>query len=170
MLIQDINKDYKYKYRKYIKRKKKDYKIIRRNYSKFHTPKIISTKTIYEPAYKEKYYNFLKSPFWKKARERILRKSHICCICFTENDLNIHHISYENVFAAKPEKFYKTDIVVVCKYHHEEFHKKYGTKRIMRNEWHKFYKSEKSKFNLVKDEFLSNRSEEQEKLDFIKNI
>ena len=110
---------------------------------KYHQPIVLSTTVISEPTFKEQYNNFLRSDFWKKQRNQIIKYWSNCCICHSKENLNVHHISYENVFANKFASDYSDDYVIVCRYHHELFHKEHGVKKIMKNEWKQFFTKQK---------------------------
>lgn len=105
--------------------------------------KVISTITIYEPlTFKEKYHNFLNSSFWKAKRKKILNKHPFCCICGSKFNLQVHHIWYDKLFSNLISIINKR-VVVVCKQHHELFHKKYELKGDMRQEWKEFLAEQK---------------------------
>lgn len=107
--------------------------------SKYKQPKVISERNLTNLSYKEKYINFLKSPFWKIEREKILKRfNYKCVLCFSTDNLNIHHISYEDLYCRKPAS--SQNVVLVCRYHHEQFHKLYKVKNNMIKEWEAFVK------------------------------
>jgi len=127
-----------------VKRKRlieEEYRRNLKNSKKSWQPaKVISTKVIHNPSFKEKYHNFLKSDFWLSARQKILEKNDGCVICGSKEGINLHHISYEDVYCRKPET--SPNIVVICQYHHEKFHKKYKLHKNMRKSWKSFLRKE----------------------------
>lgn len=121
------------------RKRQKEYR--KTNKTVFKAPIILSTKVLNEPTYKEQYYSFLNSPFWKEKRLKIIDQKKCCYICNSTNDLNVHHISYVEVYTAKPEK--SDCVVLLCRQHHQEFHDKYGVKKVMFRQWHQFVKYKK---------------------------
>lgn len=69
---------------------------------------------------KELYSKYLKSKEWKKIRNLVfLQMGKKCCRCNENKTLEIHHITYKNIFKEKIE-----DLEVVCKPCHVKIHRK----------------------------------------------
>jgi len=62
---------------------------------------------------KERYQLYLKSPHWKKWSARRKKNSKKCCICFTKENLHVHHLRYKRWYDVKAK-----DLKVMCKYCH----------------------------------------------------
>ena len=67
---------------------------------------------------------------WHQYEGRICRKeclkrdNYRCVLCGSEEDLNVHHLSARNI---DTENNYNLDnLVTLCKFHHTDFHIKYG--------------------------------------------
>lgn len=66
------------------------------------------------PSYRE----YLKSDHWARRRaEALLRFGNKCALCGSAEELNVHHNTYERLGREAP-----TDLVVLCREHHEKFH------------------------------------------------
>ena len=66
------------------------------------------------------YREFLKTPYWKAISLRIMKKSNFrCSICNSNENLNVHHITYEH---HGMELYYMEDLVCLCKNCHENYH------------------------------------------------
>jgi 5-methylcytosine-specific restriction endonuclease McrA len=117
----------------YYKRQKlyRKAKFAKRNWQ----ARVISTTVISEPSFKEKYHNFLKSPFWANQKREILKWHRSCQICNSETDLQVHHITYRHVFDSNPAVDSPEDFAVICRYHHDEFHTLYGLAHDMTQNW-----------------------------------
>lgn len=65
----------------------------------------------------QSYEAYLASDLWKKnrARANLLRR---CWICGTDQFLQFHHRSYENICNEHPD-----DLIMLCGDHHQEVHK-----------------------------------------------
>ncbi len=67
----------------------------------------------------ETYTDYLKTEHWKNTRSNLLATHHYsCCVCNKKSYLQVHHATYDNVGNEKD-----TDLLIVCKKHHYEFHK-----------------------------------------------
>ena len=67
-----------------------------------------------------KYTDYLKSPEWKKIRNSVLERDNFrCAVCGSTDGLNIHHITYENIFN---EQENLSDLVTLCRKCHETIH------------------------------------------------
>ena len=66
------------------------------------------------------YYEYLKSNKWKLRKERLekILKGKECFICGSKKELHTHHKTYKRLYNEKD-----TDLVFVCKTHHNEIHK-----------------------------------------------
>lgn len=70
------------------------------------------------------YLRYLSSDRWrKKAGERLKIDHFRCCMCGTMgtaiNDLEVHHVSYRNIYNEDPY----TDLVSLCRICHKSIHK-----------------------------------------------
>ena len=66
------------------------------------------------------YHDYLRSDEWKvKREEAIKRADRRCQICFSPNDLNVHHRTYDRVGNER-----NSDLIVLCKECHAKFHDK----------------------------------------------
>lgn len=64
------------------------------------------------------YTEYLKTPHWAtKRKEALDRASHRCTLCNAEDDLHVHHRTYERRGWEQPD-----DLIVLCKDCHERFH------------------------------------------------
>lgn len=67
---------------------------------------------------KEAYKAYLKSPHWQAIRKRLYRAyEYKCAMCGSSRNLNVHHITYENLGEEKDE-----DLTVLCQRCHETLH------------------------------------------------
>ena len=67
---------------------------------------------------KEEYQAYLKSPKWQATRKRLYRAyEYKCAMCGSPKNLNVHHITYENLGEEKDE-----DLTVLCQTCHSELH------------------------------------------------
>lgn len=68
---------------------------------------------------------YLQSMEWRLKRVSVLqRDGYQCQICFTIDNLNVHHITYDNL-GREP----LSDLVTLCECHHTELHEKLGYER-----------------------------------------
>lgn len=68
--------------------------------------------------FSQDYWNYIHSPEWKARRVIAIKKAHgRCQECGTKKCLQVHHISYQNLFHERDE-----DLRVLCKYCHDERH------------------------------------------------
>lgn len=68
---------------------------------------------------------YLSSPQWSYLRELVFnRDGNKCLHCGSENELNCHHINYENLLDEKP-----SDLATLCNSCHSKLHKKLGYDR-----------------------------------------
>lgn len=64
------------------------------------------------------YHGYLKSDVWKRKRKSAIEKAgYKCSLCGTAKNLNVHHITYENVPFEEDD-----DLIVVCRQCHEKLH------------------------------------------------
>ena len=91
------------------------------------------------------YYDFLEQV------EILREEDNTCFICGCDEDVKPHHIRR----VKESDKMYasKSNIVLLCKYHHNLFHKSYGSgKGVNRENFNNFVKNEHLKeINLLKD-------------------
>lgn len=75
----------------------------------------------YEQRGKDWYYNiYLKSEHWKQRRLKALKQAnYTCSCCGVNNNLQVHHLTYANVWNEQDE-----DLLVVCRSCHKRIHKK----------------------------------------------
>lgn len=70
------------------------------------------------------YYKYLRTQAWEETRQKVFRRDGFkCVLCGEAKDLNVHHITYENLGAEKV-----SDLVTLCQACHESVHngKPYG--------------------------------------------
>ena len=61
---------------------------------------------------------YIHSVAWEETRQKIFRRDGFRCVCCGESkNLNVHHITYENLGAEKP-----SDLVTLCQKCHEKVH------------------------------------------------
>ena len=66
-----------------------------------------------------RYYEYLESAEWRKKRaDRILVDGGACRICGAKSELQIHHITYDNVYN---EDIYR-DLITLCRRCHHRIH------------------------------------------------
>lgn len=67
---------------------------------------------------KADYLTYLKSKEWQLKRNAILaRDKHQCQFCGYKSDLQVHHISYKNIFAEDPD-----ELITLCSTCHKKMH------------------------------------------------
>jgi 5-methylcytosine-specific restriction endonuclease McrA len=67
---------------------------------------------------KKDYGAWLETDEWQAIREKALERAEHCCAdCGSERGLEVHHLTYRNLGAERPE-----DLVVVCSDCHVERH------------------------------------------------
>ena len=67
------------------------------------------------------YYEYLKTAAWQEQRQRIFRRDGFRCVCCGETkNLNVHHITYENLGTEQ-----ECDLVTLCQPCHEKIHSKF---------------------------------------------
>jgi hypothetical protein len=68
--------------------------------------------------HKKKYYNYLKSNEWKSIRLDLLEiRGEKCERCASVNNLQVHHLTYDNLFNEAPE-----DLEILCRSCHKKEH------------------------------------------------
>lgn len=86
-----------------------------------------SDKKIEIPLQKDKklnYNDYLRSKEWKLIKEKIILRDKCCRRCGNNKELQVHHITYKNIFNERP-----SDLFTLCRSCHEEEHeriKNYG--------------------------------------------
>jgi len=66
------------------------------------------------------YYEYLKSAKWAVIRDRILKRDgYKCTRCDNKAFLQVHHLTYDNIFEEKDE-----DLITLCKKCHRKEHHK----------------------------------------------
>lgn len=64
------------------------------------------------------YYQYIQTQAWEEMRQKVFRRDGFkCVICNEAKDLNVHHITYENLGAEKV-----SDLVTLCRNCHEDIH------------------------------------------------
>ena len=82
---------------------------------------------------------YLQSSHWKRTRERVLDiNEHLCQICRSADCLEVHHITYNNLYRER-----RDDLVCLCHDCHEAIHKyidahRYYRKPIRRGKWRNY--------------------------------
>ena len=80
------------------------------------------------------YYTYINSPDWTERKRRYFEiREKQCALCFTRRNIDLHHIRYSDR-GNEPD----SDLVAICRYHHEQFHRMYGVSGDMRREWQEF--------------------------------
>lgn len=79
----------------------------------------IKKKITSPPSGKDWYYNvYLPSDHWQERRLKALKKAdYTCQCCSSKKDLQVHHLTYKNVWREKDE-----DLKVVCRSCHKKIH------------------------------------------------
>lgn len=97
------------------------------------------------------YYSYITSKKWAKRRRRYYATNpNVCKVCGSREDLQLHHISYENL-GNEPDK----DLVPLCNLHHEAFHDTIGgSRKEMRRETRTFI--EGAKFDMEMENVMRN--------------
>ncbi len=81
-------------------------------------------------AHRAKYPAYLESPEWKRKRGAAKRRAKSRCqVCNSDDQLEVHHRTYENLFDEKP-----SDLTVLCAHCHGIFHAKLGYRQMMLND------------------------------------
>lgn len=67
------------------------------------------------------YKDFLHTDYWKAVRnERLFRDGYKCSCCGSEDNLQVHHITYKN---HGNEHSHMDDLITLCMDCHREYHK-----------------------------------------------
>lgn len=65
-----------------------------------------------------RYDEYLLTPHWQEMRRKALRHNFgRCCACGNREDLNVHHLNYDNLYHENVE-----DLSVLCRRCHEIYH------------------------------------------------
>jgi phage terminase large subunit GpA-like protein len=68
--------------------------------------------------HQQKYHEYLQSPEWKEFRNKAFEHyGKKCAHCKRTKRLQIHHVTYANIFNEKLE-----DVMVLCDLHHKKIH------------------------------------------------
>lgn len=71
-----------------------------------------------QKTYKDRYYEYLRSPEWDARRKaKIVEAGGRCQLCYKSSKLNVHHRTYDRVFNELP-----TDLIALCEKCHSKFH------------------------------------------------
>lgn len=101
--------------RKYYKKKK------RKNSSskkKCASSRSVKTKQKSKDAFKKRYYRYLKSEKWLKIRLDLYQiRGKKCEVCQSTKCIQVHHLTYKNVFNEEP-----SDLILLCESCHEKEH------------------------------------------------
>lgn len=98
------------------------------------------------------YPKYLKSSAWLARRIAFYDKyGRHCKVCNRTNDTQMHHMSYKHL-----GKELDSELVVFCKYHHQEYHRLNGTQSNMISKTHAYIKAKKEKLSreTLKEETL----------------
>ena len=88
---------------KYYKKKKKSKQKVKRNRLK---------------TFKSRYFDYLKSKKWAQIKLDLYEsRGKQCEVCESKRNVQVHHLSYKNVFNEEPE-----DLILLCKNCHEKEH------------------------------------------------
>lgn len=72
-----------------------------------------------------RYLDYLKSPAWRAKREDKLKSANRQCqICRSEYDLQVHHLTYKNLYNEK-----RKDLIVLCEPCHIKYHDEFCSAR-----------------------------------------
>ena len=72
---------------------------------------------------KESYKEYLQSPRWKAIRKRLYKEyNYKCALCGSGKNLNVHHITYENLGEENDE-----DLTVLCQVCHKKIHEPFDS-------------------------------------------
>lgn len=64
------------------------------------------------------YDEYLKSIVWHNIRnKKLIEVEHTCQICYSKNDLEVHHRTYKRIFREK-----MSDLTVLCRNCHQLYH------------------------------------------------
>lgn len=92
-----------------------------------------------------KYADYIKSPEWSRRRYKFMLKyGHSCVICESSDNIHVHHISYRHI-----GRELDSELVVLCSFHHSEYHKEYGVTRENKNT-HKFIEEKRQEIEMKK--------------------
>lgn len=67
---------------------------------------------------KKEYSEYLHSEGWIKTRDRVRQERKVCEVCGSDEELQVHHLTYENIGNEKDE-----DLILLCKDCHYAVHK-----------------------------------------------
>ncbi len=88
-----------------------------------------------------KYVDYLTSNDWKIIRGNIIKRDNYKCrICSNEENLRVHHLTYQNIFNEKDD-----DLITLCKECHEKEHIKIEITGLSIEEYYKINKMRKWK-------------------------
>lgn len=69
---------------------------------------------------KDKYRNYLKSDAWAQLKIDLYnQRGRNCEICGSSRRLEVHHLTYKNVYKEEPE-----DLLILCRKCHQQEHRK----------------------------------------------
>lgn len=107
-----------------------------------------------------KYIEYLNSPEWRAVREqRLTKDKYTCRACGNTKNLQVHHLSYSNIYHEKME-----DLVTLCQECHSRLHKEKNDIKNAQEE------KRKEKFNKAmsgNEEIIERLSEDMKKLKLI---
>lgn len=80
----------------------------------------LNKEKLFEYASTMNYKSFLNTPYWQAVRQKVLKKwNYKCALCSSNENLNIHHRSYEN---KGRELVNQNDLICLCNNCHSTFH------------------------------------------------
>lgn len=83
-----------------------------------------------------KYYEYIKSIYWKNRRTQYFKKfGRKCVACNSNKKIQLHHLEYDsNYFGREKDE----SLAVLCQPCHEEFHTSFGSNQKMYDEFNEF--------------------------------
>lgn len=67
---------------------------------------------------KKNYNSYIRSDKWKQKRNEFIKKYKVCACCGSNENLNVHHLSYDNLGNESDE-----DLLLLCSRCHKYVHK-----------------------------------------------
>ena len=67
------------------------------------------------------YRKFLKTQYWAKVRETVIKRDKFCQECHSDKYLQVHHLSYRHY---KKELEHLDDLILLCQRCHKLYHQK----------------------------------------------
>lgn len=86
--------------------------------TKFSTDK---KKTFKDLSLKEKYEKYMSTKQWIELSRKV-RENKKCFMCDSDEDLNVHHLNYDNIKYEEVGNEFNSDVIVVCATCHRKIH------------------------------------------------